>query len=500
LQDKFNWKGVAAAAVGAGAGYAVGDALSGALPEGVHGPVRPEFSSSLGVVGGNLARATLSGFVAGMATAAMRGGRISAARVATDAFGNALGYSLAEGFGQTSGSIAASQQSQTLSEIGQETSRASLPSNYWSMTADAGGATGTRSDGIPVLPEVTVEGRRMTPEEEAAYDAEEARRNAGGRSTADRPFLDYSAIVGSGRRAGQSAPAPAATGTIPYINPQLFAQRFAMAERGVFQPGNTLGQRAVNLGLAAGTFVPMLLEEGGRALANAPGQLASAFRNGADVFRAPTVEQRVVAGLSALTNLGNVAGAGLVLTPMGRMAPMTAQEMAISKFNGTAATAEARATYAIGEQPSKYGYAFFGKDNLTLYYSSSNQTLGASGNAFFFTDNMGASKVVDAASAARYSGMAPSAQGAYLAGESIYGIAFPTAGLKVRLPTAADAKGFEHFLEGGYTAVKTTGRNPGYLVNTEAREFVTPGGKAVPSGSVLFKVGPTGESIPIFHY
>ncbi|MBR7831585.1 hypothetical protein KDK95_35185, partial [Actinospica sp. MGRD01-02] len=42
-----------------------------------------------------LARGTVSGFAAGMATAVLKGGRVSVQQVATDAFGNALGQSLA---------------------------------------------------------------------------------------------------------------------------------------------------------------------------------------------------------------------------------------------------------------------------------------------------------------------------------------------------------------------------------------------------------------------
>lgn len=36
------------------------------------------------------------------------------------------------------------------------------------------------------------------------------------------------------------------------------------------------------------------------------------------------------------------------------------------------------------------------------------------------------------------------------------------------------------------------GPGAGYLVNP-TREFVIPGGQAVPEGSVLFKLGPAGE-------
>jgi len=69
--------------------------------------------------------------------------------------------------------------------------------------------------------------------------------------------------------------------------------------------------------------------------------------------------------------------------------------------------------------------------------------------------------------------------------------------MKTSVPTAADAAGWPHYLEGGHTAVKTgDDPNAGYLVNS-TREFVTLGGSPVPEGSVLFRLGPNGEWIPI---
>ncbi|CAM3375318.1 YD repeat-containing protein [Paracidovorax anthurii] len=84
LQPRFDWKGVVAGAVGAGVGASVGQALQNA-----------NAFSGLSDFGTALARGTVSGFAGGLATAVMRGGRVSVQQVATDAFGNALGESLA---------------------------------------------------------------------------------------------------------------------------------------------------------------------------------------------------------------------------------------------------------------------------------------------------------------------------------------------------------------------------------------------------------------------
>jgi hypothetical protein len=102
--------------------------------------------------------------------------------------------------------------------------------------------------------------------------------------------------------------------------------------------------------------------------------------------------------------------------------------------------------------------------------------------------------VTDAATAYRYTGGAPSLERAYLTGGDVYGVEFPLNGLSPRLPTAADTT-LEHYLPGGYTALKLP-NGGGYLVNS-TREFVVPGGGSMPSGSVLFKIDSNGQRIPM---
>jgi hypothetical protein len=141
------------------------------------------------------------------------------------------------------------------------------------------------------------------------------------------------------------------------------------------------------------------------------------------------------------------------------------------------------------------GVAFFGQDNLG-FYTAENATLGAKGRSFFMMPLEDSAVVTNAETARLYTGMSPSTVKAYQEGGDIFGISVPTDGMEVGLPTAADARGWHHFLEGGHTAVRLEGPNAGYLVNP-TREFVVPGGNAMPNGSVLFKVGPNGEWIPI---
>ena len=78
---------------------------------------------------------------------------------------------------------------------------------------------------------------------------------------------------------------------------------------------------------------------------------------------------------------------------------------------------------------------------------------------------------------------------------------FSAEGIPTRLPVAADAHGWPHFLEGGTTAVRlpdsvgSTGRSiTGYLVNA-VHEYVILGGTPLPPGGFLFKLGADGNMI-----
>ncbi|SDF64610.1 YD repeat-containing protein [Massilia sp. PDC64] len=77
LQNGFDWRGVAASAAGSAAGYRAAEALQGADMK-------------------DLFKQTASGMAAGATTAIARGGKFDIVRVATDAFGNALGNSVVD--------------------------------------------------------------------------------------------------------------------------------------------------------------------------------------------------------------------------------------------------------------------------------------------------------------------------------------------------------------------------------------------------------------------
>jgi MFS family permease len=85
LQEHFSWTGVAAAAVGSAVGQAVG-AGAGKVMDGL-------LSNE---VAEKMVTGTLAGMASGATVTAMRGGRVSAAQIAADAFGNALGQGLVD--------------------------------------------------------------------------------------------------------------------------------------------------------------------------------------------------------------------------------------------------------------------------------------------------------------------------------------------------------------------------------------------------------------------
>jgi hypothetical protein len=113
LQDSFSWKSVVAAAVGAGVGSVISSSLqsSSAFAE--------TFGSASKYVG-----AGISSFAAGVSASIATGGRVNVTQVAADAFGNALGSSLADQMQQ------GSQQEQQLTFAQDVANRRA--SNYWS--------------------------------------------------------------------------------------------------------------------------------------------------------------------------------------------------------------------------------------------------------------------------------------------------------------------------------------------------------------------------------
>lgn len=268
-------------------------------------------------------------------------------------------------------------------------------------------------------------------------------------------------------------------------------ERFVGAQVDRYEQAIREGRGPETIGMDVGTVATYVIPVGG---GPARGALTAAVRGGGEAALRGTGEAIV-----RTTGETLVRGTTTAATREGaELAMRQGSELAVRETSGTVAaiapaagrTPAAAATMDAGGQALRhgddYGVAFFGRDNVR-FYTPENATLGREGGAFFHMPIADSVLVTDAASAARYTGHAPSALEAYKTGGEIFGISFPRAGLGARVPTAADAGGYVHFLEGGHTAVRTEGPLGGFLVNP-TREFVIPGGQAVPPGSVLFRV------------
>jgi len=228
---------------------------------------------------------------------------------------------------------------------------------------------------------------------------------------------------------------------------------------------------------------------------------------GAGEVNAATKTARAASVLGAADDVADLSRLTLAPRALETAPALKAIEAAPVRLELTAGTAsanslDAAALAAKASQPSDYGVAFFGNSNLK-YYTGETATLGRDGGTFFFMPIEDSGVIANAADASRYTGRAPSADLAYVdvangtAGDGvIYGLSFPLEGKSTRLPTAADAGGWPHFLEGGHTAVRIEGDKGGFLVNP-TREFVLPGGDPVPRGSMLFQLGENGSWQPL---
>ncbi|WP_399678708.1 Ig-like domain repeat protein [Xenophilus sp.] len=119
LQSKFDWKGVAASALGAGVGQGLNAAMG-------YYPGQPGVQFDLG-------RSLVSGLGGAIVANVARGGKISAANIAADAFGNALGESLAGAMGQKSNTAVA--DADPLGDFIKQNGWASTASSYDELQA-----------------------------------------------------------------------------------------------------------------------------------------------------------------------------------------------------------------------------------------------------------------------------------------------------------------------------------------------------------------------------
>ena len=191
------------------------------------------------------------------------------------------------------------------------------------------------------------------------------------------------------------APQPPLGAAGYYVNPGFITSSYNLGVS-MMQNGNLpWTERLAGLGAATLMSPMMLLEEGGRALLNAPGQLYSAGVNTSRVFTEPTTEGKVTAGLTAVRD-GAFGLLGLApLVPAKMMMPtpvLNAQEMAVGKFAGAEVNNAAAATY-LGDVysdrfvgPVKWEYFYRGDSTQrSSFLSSMTQERGAQASTEFLS-------------------------------------------------------------------------------------------------------------------
>ena len=387
VQDKFQWKAVAAAAVGSAASAALSES-AGLTQDGNQVP---------GIAAGDRFTKDLAiRFASGTVSAAASGGHVSMRKVAVDAFGNALGNGIVDSM--TTKNTA--QENFRQGEIGQQNAEQAWRQSYFHVNgADVesdnyspvagpglriGGAgkpgfrasdaalAGFNSDldaGIREKSRAWANWDKAYGEYTAKQDAEaaararaelprqHARADAYRRELAEaaqRAKWDAMQVGAWGGRTNQVIPAATSPENYGpeldrsyYVQPGFIASSY---QQGVSMMSNSQASwydRVIG-GAAATLMAPMmLLEEGGRALLNVPFHARMAGQNAAQFQLATSTDERVVAGLSFLSNSSAafVGTAPLVPASVSVRPVVNAQEMAVARFPGAESVAGARASY-----------------------------------------------------------------------------------------------------------------------------------------------------------
>ncbi len=137
--------------------------------------------------------------------------------------------------------------------------------------------------------------------------------------------------------------------------------------------------------------------------------------------------------------------------------------------------------------------AFFDEKIMTMFRDSDVPQFGREGTATFVMPVDDANLIHSVEDAVVATGGAPSVEGAWRNGQQIFGLEVPADGIDLRVPTRVDSGDFEHFVEGGYTAIA---EDELFKVN-RIRELVAHGKIPMPHGTVLFELMPDGSRLPL---
>ena len=346
IQGKWSWREVGAATVSAGAGYFAGQAVADVM-SGVDQSLTRFAVSAGAAVGGSWA----SSQVLGLNTAETRS-RLGVAFVSglAQGMGSVIGESIGNGPSQQPESTFARDHTAReaaadpygLEDFAIRTSSSGIVSRT-SFTPNAGRSAGDMEldrlvlgDRLAALAEPQSAGS-LVP------DAYLARDGSG-------HLMPQAPVVIEGQR-NVALPEMDHSG---YFGPGFVTSSYQQAVGMMSDANAPWYERGIGLAAAIPMVPIMLTEEAGRGLLNVPHYARQMGQNAAQFKLARTTEERVVAGLSLVSNGASafVGMAPVVPSSVSLRPILTAQEMAVAQFSGAEATAAARATYRIGNTGS----------------------------------------------------------------------------------------------------------------------------------------------------
>ncbi|WPH13372.1 LysM peptidoglycan-binding domain-containing protein [Variovorax paradoxus] len=316
LQPSFSWRSVAASAVSAGASYGLNSAMD-------YYPGQPGVQFDLG-------KSLVTGIGGSLVGQAVRGGKISAATLASDAFGNVLGDSLAaanSSSGSKSGPIGANEPNTSMNTLldGSTISDAEALRRNSLFWQSAYAANGVLDPSQPVVMSDAGEGGRATavPADVAPWErvddgeggnsyqrSYQSDSGASGRlptitvEARDTPppaYIDWSFLTTS--RAAQQAKidqAPAPIGTLTPIGP---VEGFF-----TFNPGGRFAKGVAGAAYDAWTALPKAVIGVGKLAADAVGYADNALFPQRSMLTGETIPYQPNSGLVQSIQRNGVAG------------------------------------------------------------------------------------------------------------------------------------------------------------------------------------------------